>query len=83
MKRQEYNAMATNEKVKVSDQAKLGDMTVGQFKALVRTLMHQQMIELLEDFENYLPDPETGWTVQPEVWAQVRAFLRRETGEPE
>lgn len=71
--------MVVNAKVQVDDKTTIGELTVGEFKTLVRTLMRQQMLELLEDFENYLPDPETGWTVKPEVWAKVRAFIERES----
>lgn len=70
--------MVANARVQVGDTTTVGDLTVGEFKTLVRTLMRQQLFEILEDFENYLPDPETGWTVKPEVWAKVRAFIEHE-----
>ncbi|MBI5671408.1 MAG: hypothetical protein HZC41_25730 [Chloroflexi bacterium] len=75
--------MAANEKMLVKDSTQLAELTVGELKAIVRALMFEQMLELLRDFENYLPDAETGWTVQPEVWAQVRAFIRHKTDEGE
>lgn len=72
--------MATNVTLTmVTDETQVSDLTVEQFKALVAEEMQSAMIELLEEFAQYLPDPEDNWTVAPEVVRDLREFISQQS----
>lgn len=63
----------------VTDETQISELTVEQFKALVSEEMQSAMVELLEEFAQYLPDPDENWTVAPEVLRDLREFISQES----
>jgi hypothetical protein len=59
--------MATNEKQRVTDATKLGDLTVGEYKALMRGLLQEAVWAIMQEF----PDPDEDLELKPEVAAQL------------
>jgi hypothetical protein len=55
----------------ISDQARLGDLTVGEFKALVRALLS----DALNEFGQDLSDPDAGLSLRPDIQASLARAL--------
>jgi hypothetical protein len=75
--------MAANEKQRVTDATKLGELTVGEFKQLIKHEMDNALYSLLWELEAYLPDPDEGMELKPEVAQRLREFIdHKVTGKP-
>ena len=59
---------------------RVGDMTIGELKALMRGLLQELQWEREQD----MPDPDEGKKLKPEVEAQIRAAIQADQwdGEP-
>jgi hypothetical protein len=55
----------------ISDSTKLSDLTVGEFRKLVRAMLQEAVWEL----EQSLPDPDAGRTLKPEIEAYLARSL--------
>jgi hypothetical protein len=61
----------------ITDQTRLTEMTVGEFKALVRAIVETVVQEAVFELEQQLPDPDEGLTVRPEVGERLQQSLMK------
>jgi len=54
-------------KKKITDKTKLNDLTVGEFKTLMRGLLQEAVWEL----EQSMPDPDEGLKLKPEIMREL------------
>lgn len=64
--------MAAVEKSPITDKTKLRDLTVGEFKALMKEIMQ----EVVWDIEDLLPDPDEGKELSAEVVERLQKYER-------
>jgi hypothetical protein len=57
-----------SEKHQITDETKISELTVGEFKSLVMQLLDHAILEI----EHLLPDPDQGKNLKPEIIEQLR-----------
>jgi hypothetical protein len=67
--------MALNNKIHIAESSKLADLTVGEFKALLREIVEEVVEHAIFELEQQLPDPDEGKNFRPEVAEQLRKYL--------
>jgi hypothetical protein len=63
-----------------TDNTKLSELTVGQFKVIVQTLVEEVVSQAIFELEQELPDPDEGKTMRPEFVEKLQLALD-ESGE--
>lgn len=59
----------------IRDETRLTDLTVGEFKSLVRAVVEEVVEQAVFQLEQQLPDPDEGLEIQPEIAACLRESL--------
>jgi hypothetical protein len=72
--------MTTNEKTKFTDDTKLADLTVGEFKTMIRVIVEDIVQQAVFELEQELPDPDAGLKLRPEI---VRRLWKSTHEKPE
>lgn len=67
--------MAINGKIQIADKTKLAEITVGEFKTLIREIVADVVEKAMFELEQQLPDPDEGKELRPEVAEQLRTYL--------
>lgn len=67
--------MTTNGKINIPDQAKIADLTVGEFKTLIHGVIQDVVQQAVFELEQQLPDPDEGKAFKPEFAAQLEQAL--------
>jgi hypothetical protein len=67
--------MATNEKMKITPETKLSELTVGDLQRLIGEATQKAMYDLLWELEAYLPDPDESKELKPEFAQKLREFI--------
>jgi len=73
--------MVTNEKPQIANKVKLADLTVGEFKALLREIVEDVVEQAIFELEQQLPDPDESKELRPEVTEQLRTYLNEKPAE--
>jgi len=78
--------MTVPEQVKAADAIKLSELTVGEFRALIRAEIHdlarEAVYEVWEEIKSGV-DPDEGLEFKPEVAERLRKFMEEQPdGEP-
>jgi hypothetical protein len=75
--------MALNNKIHIVETSKLADLTVGEFKILIREIVEEVVEQAIFELEQQLPDPDEGKNFRPEVAQQLRNYLdEKPEGQP-
>jgi hypothetical protein len=75
--------MVANENTQVTDSTKLSDMTVGEFKALIREIVEDVVQDAVFQLEQQLPDPDEGLKLKPEIARRLwKATQEKPEGKP-
>lgn len=75
--------MVANEKTQIRDNTKLAELTVGEFKTIVREIVQDIVKQAMFELEQYLPNPDEGKPLKPEVAEELRRYLQeRPDGRP-
>lgn len=59
----------------------LGNLTVGEFQKLMRAEMQQAVFDFLWELQQYMPDPDEGLELKPEVAQKLRSFIEEKSDE--
>jgi hypothetical protein len=59
--------MATREQVKITDQTRVSELTVGELRQIIRDLLQDTVFQITQE----LPDPDAGLKLKPEVAGQL------------
>ena len=59
----------------IRDETRLADLTVGEFKTLIRTMLEDVVQQAIFQLEQQLPDPDEGMEIQPELAARLQESL--------
>jgi hypothetical protein len=57
---------------------RLADITVEQLQALIREETRKALYDFMQDFAEYVPDPDERWEVKPEVYRKLHAYLKEQ-----
>lgn len=64
--------------IKVPDSTKLGDLTLGEFKTVVRAIVEDAVQKAVFELEQELPDPDAGKELRPQFADKLRQALHEE-----
>lgn len=64
--------------MKIPDSTKLGDLTLGEFKAVVRTIVEDVVQDAVFELEQELPDPHADKELRPEFANRLRQAAHEE-----
>jgi len=67
--------MATPDEIKIMDKMRLADLTVGEFKALVREIVEEIVQQAVFELEQQLADPDEGKEFKPEFAQELHRAL--------
>jgi hypothetical protein len=68
--------MLTNEQTPITDKTKVAELTVGEFRKVIRAEMDRTLFDFLWELQQYLPDPDEGLEFKPEVAQRLRQFIQ-------
>lgn len=68
--------MTIGEKITISDDTKLTNLTVGELKAIIRGVVGDLVEQAVFELEQQLPDPDAGKEFKPEFAAQLRQAIQ-------
>jgi hypothetical protein len=60
------------------DSTKLADLTLGEFKTIIRSVMEDVVQQAVFELEQELPDPDTGKELRPEFAEKLRQAVHDE-----
>lgn len=61
--------------MKIADNVKVSELTVGEFKALIREIVEEVVQQAVFELEQHLPDPDAGKEFKPEFADELRQAL--------
>jgi hypothetical protein len=59
----------------IQDEMRLADLTVGEFKSLIRAVVDEVVQQAVFQLEQQLPDPDEGLEIRPEIAARLQESL--------
>ncbi|MBA3873999.1 MAG: hypothetical protein H0X30_33110 [Anaerolineae bacterium] len=60
------------------DNTKLGDLTLGEFKAVIRSIVEDVVQQAVFELEQELPDPDAGKEMRSEFTEKLRQAIHEE-----
>ena len=64
--------------INVPDNKKIGDLTIGEFKSVMRTLVEDVVQQVVFELEQQLPDPDAGKEMRSGFTEKLRQSIHEE-----